>query len=143
MILPGFQLIINKVSFLSSFLTHFSPTTSTLSHFNLLTILKMQFLSVILLMLANCSVCATFFAKYTAVLATFLAFRYSSLVSPFFHCFHAFRFSVTALSTTLLRHKVSLWHEHSPCIHQHISSAASKSSFLIYPQALFISTGIC
>ena len=104
--LPSFQRIIDsKVSFPSSFLTHFSLTTSTLSCFSLLAIFKMQFLSLLLLTLTNYSVYASLFAKYTAVSAAFWAFKYSSLVPPFFHCFHAFHFSFTALSTSLFHHQ--------------------------------------
>ena len=85
-------------------------------------------------MLASCSVCASLFANYTAVIATFLAFRYSCLVPPFLHCCHDFRFSFTALSTSLLQHQT---------ISSHISSAASRSSFFTYSQVLSTSAGIC
>ena len=91
-------------------------------------------------MLANCG---SLFAKYTAVLAAYLVFRYSSLVSPFFHCFHAFCFSFTALSTSLFHHRVSLCHGHPPRVHPHISSAASRSPFLIYSKVLSTYAGIC
>ena len=143
--LPGFFSLSStvKVSFPSSFLTYFSPTTLTLSCFNFLSILKMQFLSLLLLMLANCSVCASLLAKYTAVLAAYLTFRYSSLVLPFFHCFHAFHFSFTALSTSLFHHWISLCHGQPPCVHPHISFAASRSPFSIYSQALSNYAGIC
>ena len=144
--LPSFQRIIDsKVSFPSSFLTHFSLTTSTLSCFNLLAIFKMQFLLLLLLTLTNYSVYASLFAKYTAVSAAFLAFKYSSLVPSFFHCFHSFHFSFTALSTSLFHHQFCffLCCGHPPCVHPHILSAALRSPFLIYSQALSTSTGIC
>ena len=73
-------------------------------------------------MLASCSVCASLFANYTAVVATFLAFRYSCLVPPFLHCCHDFRFSFTALSTSLLQHQI---------ISSHL-----KFIFYIFPSAL-------
>ena len=84
-------------------------------------------------MLTKRSVCTPLIAKYTAVLAAFLDFRYSSLVSPFFHCFRAFHFSFAALSTSF-QHQVSLCHGHPPCVHSHISSAASRSQFWYIPK---------
>ena len=74
-------------------------------------------------MLANCSASASLFARYTAVLAAFLAFRYSSLVPQFFHYFCAFHSSFTELSTSLFRHHVSLSCGHPPSVDPHISSA--------------------
>ena len=98
-----FQLSSNvKVSFPSSFLTHFYQRHQNCL-FNLLVILRMQILWLLLLVLAYCSVFASIFAKCTAVLALCLDFRYSSLVPPFFYCFHTFRFSFTVLSTSLTK----------------------------------------
>ena len=87
----------------------------------------------------NCSVFASLFAKYPAVLAALC----SSLVPPFFHCFQALRFSITALFTSLFHHQVSLCREHPPRVYSNVSSAASRSPFLIYSQALSTSAGIC
>ena len=124
--------------FPSSFLTHFSPTTPTLSRFNLLAILKMWFLLLLLLVLVNCTVCASLFTKYTAVLAVFLAFRCSSLVPPFFHCLHAFHFSFTELTTSLLLHQDSLCHGHLPCPSTYFTCSCEKSIFDIFPNALHL-----
>ena len=124
--------------FPSSFLTHFSPTTPTLSRFNLLAILKMWFLLLLLSVLVNCTVCASLFTKYTAVLAVFLAFRCSSLVPPFFHCLHAFHFSFTELTTSLLLHQDSLCHGHLPCPSTYFTCSCEKSIFDIFPNALHL-----
>ena len=94
----------------------------------------MRFLSLLLLLLANGSVCAPLFTKYIAVLAAFLAFRYSSVVPPFLHYFHAFSFSFTALCTSLFHHQVSLCRGHPPHVHPHISSAALRSPIWYIPK---------
>ena len=92
-------------------------------------------------MLANCFVCASHFATYRCFSSIF-GFQIFFLVPPFFHCFHALRFSFTALST-LSHHQVSLCRGHPPCVHSHISSAASRKPFKLYSQTLSTSAGIC
>ena len=136
--LPSFKLVIHSQDefpfIISNTLSpnkHFPPTTSSLPRFNLFTILKIQFLSPLLLVLANCSVWASLSARYTAALAALLAFRYSSLKPPLFYCFQTFRFSLTVLSTVSFLHKVSLCRWQLPQVYPHISSAASRSPLLI------------
>ena len=115
-----------------------------MSCFNLLAISKMRFLSLLLLMLANCFVCTSLFAKYTTILAALFGFQIFFLSTSIFPLFPCLSFHVDCIvPTSLFHYQVSFFRGDPLRIHPYISTATSRSLFLIYSKALSISAGIC